>query len=256
MGMEHYYQFFDREVVDPFLALTWRAFDKKHGWSDACQWSSAAQFLSEYALEPPPADHRIVERILASRTLRWTLCHSSAQYLCFSEGLLVHAPAIEKRCPATEPPGLEEAGLFRAAAVHGFLHGRTGRRTLCAAFAITGWAGEFEWLALPPDRGKIVRAALDGTLSRPIFPWQDQSCLAVGFDALSLADTRRFLDFVRAAWAEKWPCPYLLPEVGRKLSLPENRAPTLRDSPTAEFMRCCASSRRLRQPCLIRYFGI
>src|SRR5262249_33768828 len=75
MASEHFCHFLDRAAVDPFLALTWKQFDRKFGWGYS-EWNSAADFLTQLALDPVPDDPAVVERILARRTLRWTLKHS------------------------------------------------------------------------------------------------------------------------------------------------------------------------------------
>jgi hypothetical protein len=254
MGFEHYYQFIDRAVVDPLVALTWRQFHKKYGWTGGSQWSNAAEFLADFALDPPPEDVQIVERILATRTLRWTLRHSSSQYFCLIEGMVVHVPAIEKRCPGIQTSCLDEVALFLAAAVHGFLEGTINQRTLWAVFALHGCANQVQWLNLPRKQRKIIRKALaPSPLPRPMFSWQDEDCLDGEHFPLGQADTRRFLRFLRRAWEEDWPCRYLEPDI--RLELSQGRLPTIRDCKSAETLLAKAPCGQGRRPCILWFFG-
>ena len=79
MGIEHYYWVIDRTVIDPFLALSWREFHKKLGWDSTSQWKSAAEFFLEFEM-PPETDPKTVERILATRTVGWSMRHSAQPY--------------------------------------------------------------------------------------------------------------------------------------------------------------------------------
>lgn len=254
MASEHYCHFLDRAVVDPFLALTWKQFDHKFGWGYS-EWSSPADFLMQLALDPVPDDPKVVERILARRTLRWTLKHSSPQFFCLME-LISHAPVVEKRCPGIELGRVAEMGMFQAAAVHGFLEDRITLPALWAVFAFTGWTGKFEWLDLPPEKKRTVQTALSASdLPKPIFPWQDESCLKGGYHPLGRADTQRFLGFLQLAWKETWPCTYLRPEAWPDLTAPGKRYPTVADSPAAQKLLQHGFAKQIRRPCLFRYYG-
>lgn len=254
MGFDQYYQIIDRAVVDPLLKLTWPRFLKKYGWSGNAQWRSAEDFLMKCALDPIPEDPAIVEDILARRTLRWTLRHSSPQFFCLIEGLLVHAPNIAKRCPGIQASCLDEVAMFLAAALYGFLEGRISQRTLWAVFALHGCANQLQWLEVPRNQARILRAALaPSLLPKPMFPWQDESCLDGQHFPLGLADSARFMKFLRRAWDENWPCLYLPHDL--RYELPQSRVATIRDCGTAETLLGNVPSDRRRRLCIYWFFG-
>ncbi len=254
MGFDHYYQFVDRSVVDPFLRLTWGEFHKRYGWTDRAQWASAAEFLTDFALEPEPESPAIAKDVLARRTLRWTLRHSAPQLFCLMEGLVVHVPAVAACCPGVGTSCLDEAATFLAPAVYGFLEGRVRQRTLWAVFALHGCANELQWLDLPRRQKKIVREALaPSPLPRPMFPWQDEGSLDGQFFPLGVADTRRFLRFLRRAWDENWPCPRLPSDL--QYEVPNNREATIRDCRTAGTLLSEAPSGPRQRTSIYWFFG-
>jgi hypothetical protein len=254
MGLEHYYGFVDRSVVDPFLRLTWPEFDKHYGWTDRAQWDSAAEFLTDFALEPQPESPATVKDILARRTLRWTLRHSAPQLFCLMEGLVVHVPAIAARCPGVETSCPDEVVMFLAPAVYGFLQGQISQRTLWAVFALHGCANEPQWLNLPRRQKKIIREALaPSPLPRPMFPWQDETSLDGECFPLGVADTRRFLRFLRRAWDENWPCRYLPSDLEYKA--PKNREATIRDCATAGTLLSEAPPEPRQGTCIYWFLG-
>jgi hypothetical protein len=255
MGLEHFYQLIDREAVDPFLALSWREFHRQCRWKDFSQWGCAAEFLTEFALDGEFQDPKMVQRILASRTLRWTMLRSSPQYFFLYE-MVLHAPAVSSRCPTVWPPVLEEIAMMMAAAVDGFLGGRIGKRTLGAVFTLHGSLGEIGWLELPHAKlNAVVEALTPYPQPQPIFPWQDDSCIGNGYRSLGLRDTHAFLNFLRRAWAEGWPCTYLGAKARGELPAPKKRALSIRDCSAARRLLAYADSGRIGRPCVIRYFG-
>lgn len=253
MGIEHFYQIIDRAVVDPFLSLTWPEFHKRYRWSGS-QWESAAEFLSDFALDEE-ADEEQVARILARQSLRWTMLRCS-QFFFLSE-LLQHAPAVERRCPQFWFGGIADHELVLSAAVSGFLDGRLKKQDLLTILALHGGPAEALSLEFSRSEFRTVEQAITPWNDRPaMFPWQKRG--EIDCDCpLGIADTRRFLNFVRRSWSEKWPCPYL----GRVTSseLPKNRrkSPTMRDNLVAgrlfRWLRKLDQD-RLARLCIFRHF--
>ena len=83
MSNIHEYVVFDRQKLDPALALHWPAFEKDH--PDWNQWKSAKDFLVEWALDE--SHHGSVDAILATKTVRATMALSDSPF-SFLYGLL------------------------------------------------------------------------------------------------------------------------------------------------------------------------
>ena len=250
MGWTHFYWVVDRTVIDPFLALSWRDFDKKYGWDKTSQWESAAEFFLEFEM-PEGTDSKEVDRILASRTLRWSMRQSSQPYW-FLE--YVVAPTVRRRCPQFEPSCLEETAMIIAAAVHGFLQGWLDKQTLWTVIALIDGIGR---LRLSKSEEKAVLAALP-PLEKPdpFVLWQTEHGLGQDeFSCLGLRDTRRFQTFLQRAWEEIWPCTLLGPESQSELPAPKKPPLTIRDCEFAGKLLACLRSKRIERPCLLRYFG-
>src|ERR1700678_1452534 len=92
MGMEHGYDFFDREAFDPIWRLSWAEFLKKHRtrWASNREYSpggyssESLRGLISFSIEPEPSPQEI-EDILRRRTIRWTLQHSDTRLYMMSE---------------------------------------------------------------------------------------------------------------------------------------------------------------------------
>jgi hypothetical protein len=253
MGLEHYYQLLDRSLVDPFVSQTWRGFHKRYGWTDRTEWETAGEFLTEFALEPEPASPEEVERILAGRTLEWTLRHSSPRLFCLTDGMLVHAPRIAKRCPYVEVYPLEEIAILLATAVLEFTERRMTQRAFRVVVALHGGALDPEWLKLPHRQAQILRAALEPSpLPKRVFRWQDPNDPWNGYHTLGTADTRRFYKFLRQAWDDNRSCTFLRAEVASAVS--NGSEVTIRDSKSAKALLANAPSPGQRS-CIFRFFG-
>ena len=113
MGIENYYWIIDRAVVDPLLALSWPEFHRRYRWKGrGSQWATAAEFLAEFALDPETDDLELVHRILATRTLRWTMLLCSDMQYFFMLEVIDQVPEAKRRCPTFTPRCLEESALL------------------------------------------------------------------------------------------------------------------------------------------------
>src|SRR5438093_13210717 len=87
MSMLHYYEFFDREIFDSVWALSWRDYQRKYGsrWTKNMRYEPGeycGRSLRElicFCVEPETSSE-MLEDILARRTSRWTIQHSSPQF--------------------------------------------------------------------------------------------------------------------------------------------------------------------------------
>jgi hypothetical protein len=114
MGIEHFYQFIDRAVVDPVLMMSWADFLRKHPWR-----RDSLEELLDFAVEPQP-DSDARSRILATRSLRWTMRRSTPAYY-FLNTLIYHVPHLRRRCPDVWANDCYDVAALEAAAVEAFL---------------------------------------------------------------------------------------------------------------------------------------
>lgn len=247
MGIEHFYWFIDREVIDPVLEMSWKAFLRKYPWKR----DEIDPFLN-FAVDGEP-DTATISLIIQKRSLRWTMKRSSPAYWFLNE-LVHHAPALRLRCPEVWIHNDSDLAILEAAAVHGFLIGRISERTLWTAYNINGQRDPSRWLELTRSELKRVKAALNcGAVEKPIFPWQSDDCLHDGYNCLGIRDTRLFIDFICKAWQEHWSIMRLNEAVRKEVA--DIFMPCIRDYPLAPKLIACAKIVPLARPCLVRYFG-
>jgi hypothetical protein len=206
MGIHRYYQFLDRDKVDPLLAMTWRQLLRRYrGWEDEIEE------LIAFAVDPEP-DAAQVRAIIERRTLRWTLQRSSPQYHLLAE-ILAYA-RVNDKCPYVECPAWEHP-LLLAVAAEAFLANKIDRRTLYAVLRISAISFPTDWLDIASSDERILARGWDpDEMARPIYPWQGAAAHlgSDGDTALGIVDTRRLVRFVLRAWNEDWPAPRLLAE--------------------------------------------
>lgn len=249
MGIEYFYQFIDRAVVDPMLQMNWVDFLREYPWPR----DSLQEFLA-FAVEPEP-DFDAVSRILDERSLRWTMKRSYPSYYFLHE-VIHHAPCIKNRCPEFWPESFYEGAVLEATAVEAFIQGRIGKQTLWTVYNMDGG-----WIQLSRAKLTRVRSALDSVaIQKPIFSWQTDNCLRDGYSCLRLADTKRFITFLTQAWQENWPVPSLRNDVREDLAKMDAvrmnaGTPHFRDFDLTQNLVACVSDTRLDRPCVLRYFG-
>jgi hypothetical protein len=247
MTIEHFYWFIDRDVIDPVLGMSWKAFLRKYPWDR----DEVDEVLS-FAVKGEP-DEDAISRILENQTLRWTMKRSSPAYWFLNE-VVHHVPALKPRCPELWIHNDFDLAILEAAAVHGFLIGRISERTLWTVYNINGRRDPSRWLELTRSEFKRVKAALNcGAVEKPIFPWQSDDCLTGGYRCLGIRDTRLFIDFLCTAWQEHWSIMRLNEAVRKRVA--DMFMPCIRDYPLAPKLIACAKVVPLTRPCLVRYFG-
>jgi hypothetical protein len=256
MSFEHFYQVIDRPAVNQLLGLTWPQFHRKYRWRHS-QWPTAEDFLWDFALADEN-DREQLSRILRTRTLRWTMLRSTAQFHFMVE-MIVQAPDVSKQCPQFWCQGLAASYMFLGAAAKAFLDGRLSKRVLRTIFALNVGPCELGGLNLRADDRQELEDALKPWQEPPgMFGWLQGRELFEGYCQLGLPDTQRFLKFVLQSWSESWPCPYLGRAERAELPSEAQKSPTMRDNEIAKtLVRWLRKSnnKQARNLTMFRYFG-
>jgi hypothetical protein len=147
--MEHGYEFFDRYVFDPIWRLKWAEFQRKY----PSKWALDPTYIEgqdgetlasviAFAVTPDPSREE-VERIIATRTIRWTVQHSALQLWLLSSIIVHGLPKLRKWYFWTETDDI--SGLI-AVAVDAYLSRRISTRSLSAilklhsiSMSLIGW---------------------------------------------------------------------------------------------------------------------
>jgi hypothetical protein len=248
MGLEHFYWFVDRAVVDPLLETSWRSFLRKHPRRRA-----DVERILAFALEPKP-DPAAVADILARRTLRWTMKRATPAYFFLNE-LISLVPQLKRRSPEVWG-SIYETAILVAASCEAFLRREIDERTLWAVYNITGRQDPQEWLRLSRAESEEILQALGyGAVEKPIFRWQTIECLQEGYSCLLPADTRRFITFLQRAEEENWPAPRIRSDIKRELNWADRAVPRFRDVGLTRALARSVKRIRFVKPCALRYFG-
>jgi hypothetical protein len=251
MSTEHFFWFVDRAVVDPILAMTWSSFLRRHPWP-----SSELTDLLRFSIEPEPSGAAVRE-ILARRTLRWTMQRSTPAYFFLDE--VVHHVSSVRRASPEVSSSLYETAVLVAVAYNAFLDRELDAKTTQAIFRITGAENPRAWLDLTPAHAARLNTVLAGHLEdKPIFPWLGRDATQDGYSALHVADTHRFMAFLRQAAEHNWPAPRVKRDVMRKLDKldrPARKTLAFRDCELTTNLARVAKRARFQRPCVLRYFG-
>jgi hypothetical protein len=247
MSIEHFYWFIDREVVDPVLEMSWKAFLRKYPWD-----RDFVDDIFMFALDPE-LDADAISHILENHTLRWTMKRASPGYW-FLNHIVHHVRALERRCPSVWPEYLYESAVLDAASVEAFLEGKISEEILWAVYNINGLHDPRVFLQLPRRELWNVEIALgSGAVENPIYRWQSDECLTEGYSCLGLRDTKRFIAFLHQAWNENWPVPRLNEEARKELEL-TNKTHHFRDFDLPSDLIACLEKARPVKPCTVQYF--
>jgi hypothetical protein len=249
MGIEHFYWFVDRAVVDPLLGLSWRGFLRKYPWR-----RHEVEELLAFALEPELEGSALAD-IVATRTLRWTMKRSTPSYYFLTE-IIHHVPAVRRRCPEIWIEQLDDTAVLLAAACEAFLQGRISALTLWAVYNIAGSEDPCNCLQLSRVELARVEQALACAVEKPIFPWQTEEALQDGYRCLRSVDTRRFIRFLAQAWAENWPAPRIRSGAMRESNWTgRTLVRRFRDAGLTRELTRSVKVAHLEKPCALRYFG-
>jgi hypothetical protein len=247
MSIEHFYWFIDREVVDPVLEMSWKAFLLKYPWD-----RDYVDDVLLFAVDPE-LDAAAISHILENRTLRWTMKRSSPAYW-FLNQVVHHVPVLEQRCPEVWPEDLYESAVLDAASVEAFLDGKISEERLWAVYNIDGRHDPRVFLRLSRRELWNVEVALGyGAVEKPIYAWQSDECLNEGYGCLGLRDTRRFIGFLDQAWNENWPVSRLNERARQELNLADKPL-YFNDFDLPSRLIACLEEARPAKPCALQYF--
>jgi hypothetical protein len=241
--LENYYAIFDRDVADSLLAMTWRQFLHKRPRA-----LRRIKELIDFAVEPQPDDSEI-RSILANRTIRWTMHHSSPQYHFLGE-VLDLVSSKSGCCVFTVTEGGFEHGVLPAVAVDAYLQKDIDRLTLHAVYRLSGIGSPSEWLEISAkDEVEACRDWNPDEIIRPIWPWQGREAHldTEGDTGLGVVATRRWASFVLRAWQGNRQVPRLSRETLARLPRGKRNMPRFRDfrfaDELADAVRVCQGRR-------------
>jgi hypothetical protein len=255
MGYEHFYWYLDRRATDSILRMSWEAFLEQHPWDE-----KLLHAVLEFAVEPSPSAQTI-RSILNTRTLAWTVSHSTPALYLVNE-IVQHVPALKRKGGEIQFWDCSpfETLVLNAVAARAFLERRITPRMLRAVFAIHDEYVldlQFDVPRIEPAMLRRVDKAVHAKSDdRPLFGWLDVRPPVEGYHWIREADTKLFNSFVQQAWAENWPMLPLDPEVVDELDLKHSKECKFRSSPLAKRLAAAAKKLDGRGLCLIRYFEL
>jgi hypothetical protein len=259
VSWEHHYWFFDKAVVDPLLRKSWKKFLRTRSWTP----ERAAEFVKVWLFPEPSTS--ATKRILASKTLLWTIKNSKAQCAAL-EDLLWDVPGVLEQCPSIcERKGWAPvAGLLFAVAVNAFLKGVIDERTMGALVSLHCTSTLDDFISVSEEEEILLASKKSWTFSdcniyfgwwRAAYRWQTWNEGDNDYCCLGIADTKRFIAFLDQAWRKNWPAPRLTDRTREDLAVSKRGTPSFRDFQVAREFMGAIKSASLRRPCVFRYFG-
>jgi len=238
MANTHEYTIFDRAEIDPALSLKWADFDKKYpGWGE---WSSAEEFLVDWALDDP-AQIEAVDEILKKKTVRATLvmCDDPFHFLW---GILASKRGLKTRDVNIHKGDFTYGDEILSCAGAGYIRGELSLASLTAVYHIhAAQVDPFE--VLPLD---IAVAVLEQPRRLPMLPYCPNITDGFG-DEIGVSESRRFIEFLRKAWRHRWPLYIDAHEQQKENSI---RATAVAQRFEQQLRRC-----NFTKPCIFRWYG-
>ena len=254
MGIDHWISIIDRDRIDAVLSLSWKEFNRRYRWRRQAEWSSAGQFLRDYAFDPEP-DQSTVDDIMERRTLRWTMNRCSPR-LAFMEQIIWQVPDLRKRCLSYEPDSWTDLAVVHAVAAEAFVRGDISQAAFFSVLRFCEHLSLGDAIDLKNRHYKeVVRALKSWIPSMPPFRWLSWDYFGEGYACLNIQETKSVVRFLQRAWESKWPAANLSEWVKSELGLSGAADPTIRDSDAArQVLRWFRSPKRSGM-CLVSYMG-
>lgn len=228
LGMNTYLRVFDRDFVDPLLAMTWPKYLRRYKYV-ADQWNSPEHFLTDFALDPQPEDDHLARRIVRSWTLRRTM-RSCTPKIFFLEQLLESVPKGHLRCytvaddeDVNEEDVCEDMCVFGDCMIDAYFEGRVNDAAFRAAMKLIKTVVRYN----DPEVEQILQNDPPKLLFSGLPPLDDDDQIT----SLSTTETKRLFHTIEKGWAEKW----------------------LRDCSLASKLRRVSRDRRINRPVLVCY---
>jgi hypothetical protein len=212
MGMDHYYGFIDRAVVDPLWSLKWKTVVRRYPnkWvnsmvvdPDAYNEASLRELLT-FAIDPQPSLPQI-ERILEKDTLKDTLRRCHPQYWTMWM-LLTRLPQFVE---AIKGFSIHDTDDLVNGCVDAYLNHKIAIVDLWPVLKLHSVKlGEVTAPWLDADARLALRTQLPWKeFWKPVYSWQSTSaCRNDNWtNCLSTADTLRFVKLILRAERENWP---------------------------------------------------
>lgn len=263
--MDLTYHFFDRAAFDLLWGLSWQEFRRK--WNRGA-WTSrplgekgvyngdSLRDLIAFCIEPD-LNEKEVEYILNRRSIRWTVLKSIPQSFLMEE-VIGNVPKLRRRQFSVVVFADADFTVLLSCAVDAYLEGRIDRRTLRAVLALHPAEDLKDFLLLTTNErrrlGRLVRAQDD--MFRPIYRWQGPGAF-VGEEwpgCLREADTRRFVEFLFAAWKGNWEVPHVKDRTALSFVPAKGQTARFRDFVISQELvrRLKNEYSLLERPCVLR----
>lgn len=251
MGIEHFISVIDRASIDAVLSLSWREFNLRYQWTGS-QWSSAAEFLQDFAYDSE-SDPSTIDDIIERRSLRWSMNRCSPK-LFFMYEIIEHVPDLRTRCLSYTPRDLNDMSVVHAVAAEAFVRGDISRAVFFSVLRFCERLNLGDAIDLKkPHYKEVVRALKSWVPSMPPFRWLSLDYFGEGYACLNIRETTSVVTFLERAWKGKWAAPSLSDWARGKLGISNAVNPTVRDSDAArQILRWFRSSER-RGMCLVSY---
>src|ERR1035441_3002123 len=253
MGMNHTFEFFDRVAVDHLWNISWKTLIKRNpqnAWLQSREPMEEGSYsfkslreLLTFGIQRSP---RRIETILKTRKVSDTIRSCNLQFFTMSELMTNALPHSEKFIEWVE---IHHVLPLISIAWDAFLSGRISPATLWSVFKLNS--------VKPTDLSDDSQAAPGWVrallpwhrLWEPIYSWQGNSPFKHEelTNCLGLADTRRFISFVRRANKENWAT--------ESLNAKSKAAGTLRfrdDPDCVRLFKCMRKVGRMKRPCVHR----
>jgi hypothetical protein len=210
MGMNHTFEFFDRAAVDHLWNISWKTLLKRNpqnAWLQSTEpvveGSYGGKNLRELLTFGIQQSPKRIETILKTRKVSDTIRRCYLQFFTMSE-LMINALPHSKRF--IEYVEIQYTNPLISIAWEAFISGRISTATLWSVFKLNS--------VKPTDLSDDSRAAQGWfrallpwhRMWEPIYSWQGEAPFKheESTNCLGLADTRRFISFVRRANKENW----------------------------------------------------
>jgi len=209
--MNHYYEFFDRTVVDHFWRLSWKSVMKRYrgpwfssgGPQETGVYSGESlRQLLNFSLKPTPTVQQL-ERMLATVAVSATVRRCHPQFWAMDEIMRKVLSRPENSLVSVE---LDDISGLISVAARAFLDRRITAATLWTVAKLHSVKFD-DWAQLDSKQSKAINSALPWhRMWQPIYSWQDKHACADDewTNCLGVDNTRRFVRFVMDAYRGNW----------------------------------------------------
>jgi hypothetical protein len=251
--MNHTFEFFDRAAVDHLWNISWRTLIKRNpqnAWLQSTESVEVGSYRGEnlrglltFGIQQSPER---IETILKTRKVSDTIRRCNLQFFTMSDLMTNALPHSERFIEYVE---IKYIDPLISTAWQAFVSGRISAATLWSVFKVNSVKPtDFSFESQATQRW--FRALLPWhRLREPIYSWQGEASFKheESTNCLGLADTRRFISFLRRANRENWAteCPDSTSNVAGTLRF--------RDDPDCvRLYKCLRKVGRMKKPCVHR----